>query len=117
MADDPMAQNPKAQDPMAEELLIPVDEASPVALEVVLAASGLAREEVIELIEIGVFQLAGSSPVWTFHASTITLARRACRLRDTFDLNVSGIALALTYLERIEQLERRLRELESQLPR
>ena len=38
-------------------------------------------------------------------------------LRDTFGLNTSGIALALTYLERIEQLERRLRELESQLPR
>jgi chaperone modulatory protein CbpM len=112
MVDDPMA-----PDPMAEELLIPVDESSAVPLEEVLAASGLAREEVIELIEIGVFQLAGTSPVWTFRASTITLARRACRLRDTFGLNTSGIALALTYLERIEQLERRLRELESQLPR
>jgi chaperone modulatory protein CbpM len=112
MADDPMA-----PDPMAEDLLIPIDEATPVALEEVLAASGLAREEVIELIEIGVFQLAGTSPVWTLRASTITLARRACRLRDAFGLNTSGIALALTYLERIEQLERRLRELESQLPR
>ena len=29
--------------------------------------------------------------------------------------DVAGIALALTYLERIEQLERRLRELECQL--
>jgi chaperone modulatory protein CbpM len=102
---------------MAEDLLIPDDDESPVALEELLAASGLGHQEVSELIQFGVFRLAGSAPVWTFHARTVILARRAARLRDDFGLNVSGMALALTYLERIEALEGRLRELESQLPR
>ena len=75
------------------------------------------HQEVSELIQFGVFHLADHAPVWTFHSRTVILARRAARLRDDFGLNVSGMALALTYLERIEALEGRLRELESQLPR
>jgi chaperone modulatory protein CbpM len=103
---------------MAEDLLIPDDNDSPVRLEELLSASGLAQEEVIELVQFGVFQVAdGSETTWTFHTRTLTLARRAARLRDDFGLNVSGMALALTYLDRIEALEHRLRELESQLPR
>lgn len=103
---------------MADDLLIPDDNESPVRLEELLSASGLAQEEVIELVQFGVFQVAGDSETtWTFHTRTLTLACRAARLRDDFGLNVSGMALALTYLERIEALEGRLRELESQLPR
>ncbi len=102
---------------MADDLLIPDDDENPVALEELLSASGLAQEEVSELVQFGVFQLANRGAVWTFHARTVTLAHRAARLRDDFGLNVPGMALALTYLERIEALEGRLRELESQLPR
>ena len=103
---------------MADDLLIPDDdEGCTVALEELLAASGLGHEEVIELVQFGVFRCAQHAPVWTFHVHTVSLARRAARLRDYFGLNVSGMALALTYLERIEALEGRLRELESQLPR
>lgn len=103
---------------MADDLLIPDDnDACTVALEELLAASGLGHEEVIELVQFGVFRCAQHAPVWTFHIHTVTLACRAARLRDDFGLNVPGMALALTYLERIEALEGRLRELESQLPR
>jgi len=102
---------------MADDPLIPADDDSPVALEDLLATSGLAHEEVSELIQFGVFQLTGTGTAWFFHARTLTLARRAARLRDDFGLNVPGMALALTYLERIEALEARLRELECQLPR
>ncbi len=103
---------------MADDLLIPDDNESPVRLEELLSASGLAHQEVMELVQFGVFQVAGGNEVaWTFHTRTITLARRAARLRDDFGLNTPGMALALTYLDRIEALERRLRELESQLPR
>ena len=49
----------------------------------------------------------------TFVSYTLIQARRAARLRDTFGLNTPGMALALTYLARIERLERRLRELEA----
>jgi chaperone modulatory protein CbpM len=103
---------------MADDLLIPDDdEACTVALEELLAASGLVHEEVSELVQFGVFRCVQQAPFWTFHVRTVRLARRAARLRDDFGLNVSGMALALTYLERIEALEERLRELESQLPR
>jgi chaperone modulatory protein CbpM len=104
---------------MADDLLIPDDDtdACTVALEELLAASGLVHEEVSELVQFGVFRCAGHAPQWTFHTHTVILARRAARLRDDFGLNVPGMALALTYLERIEALEGRLRELESQLPR
>jgi chaperone modulatory protein CbpM len=102
---------------MADDLLIPDDDENPVALEELLAASGLAREEVSELVAFGVFQLAGGGgAVWSFHARTVSLARRAAQLRDDFGLNGPGMALALTYLERIEALEVRLKELECQLP-
>ena len=103
---------------MADDLLIPDDdEGCTVALEELLAASGLCQEEVIELVQFGVFRCAQHAPVWTFHIHTVSLACRAARLRDDFGLNVPGMALALTYLERIEALEGRLLELESQLPR
>jgi len=102
--------------PMADDLLIPDDDERPVALEELLATSGLAPDEVSELVAFGVFELVGGDGTWVFHGRTITLARRAARLRDDFGLNGPGMALALTYLERIGALERRLRELESQLP-
>jgi len=103
---------------MADELLIPDDDDTcTVALDELLAASGLAHEELSELVQFGVFRCAEQAPVWTFHVRTLVLARRAARLRDDFGLNAAGMALALTYLERIEALEARLRQLESQLPR
>lgn len=105
---------------MADDLLIPDDnddEVCTVALEELLAASGLVHEEVSELVQFGVFRCSGQAPRWTFHSRTVFLARRAARLRDDFGLNAPGMALALTYLERIEILEGRLRALESQLPR
>ena len=94
-----------------------LDEELRIALDELLAASGLARDEVLELVEIGVFAPSGARvESWLFSSRSILLARRAARLRDDFGLNTAGMALALTYLERIEELERRLRELECQLP-
>jgi chaperone modulatory protein CbpM len=103
-----------------------LDEATDVALDELLAASGLARGELLELIELGVFDprpdpggagTLADQARWRFSSRAIGLGRRAVRLRDDFGLNVPGMALALAYLERIEALERRLRELECQLLR
>ncbi len=93
-----------------------LDEEARVAFDELLAASGLAREELIELVEFGVFEPRGTgTQSWRFTSRTVVLARRAVRLREDFGLNAPGMALALTYLERIEALERRIRELECQL--
>jgi chaperone modulatory protein CbpM len=86
-----------------------------VALEELARACGLRPEEIVELVEYGVFEPAGGSgsddvPVsaWRFSARYITLGRRASRLKSDFDLNLSGLALALTYLQRIDEMEQEL---------
>jgi chaperone modulatory protein CbpM len=99
-----------------------LDEATEVALEELLAASGLARAELLELVELGVFDprpgARGSDQAGRrFSSRAIHLGRRAARLRDDFGLEPAGMAHALAYLERIEALEARLRELECQLLR
>lgn len=76
-------------------------------------ATGFAAEEVRELVEFGVFEPAGGTPDnWVFAGQTIVLARTAQRLRRHFDVNIPGLALALTYLQQIEQLQQHIRLLE-----
>lgn len=96
-----------------ETLLLHLEEERVIALEELLVASGLAREELVELVEFGALEHAGDSR--SFAGPALRQARRAARLRDAFGLNAPGMALALAYLERIDALERRLRELECQL--
>jgi len=91
-----------------------LDAETTIALDELVAASGLPRETVVELVEWGVFQPAGAP--WTFASRTVILARRAARLRRDFELDLPGLALAASLLDRIDELEARLRELECQLP-
>lgn len=78
--------------------------------------SGLSGEEISELVELGIFTARqAESEEWIFEAAAVSIARRAGRLRRDFDLNAPGIALALAYLEKIEALEARLKELECQI--
>ncbi|MDM7937493.1 MAG: chaperone modulator CbpM [Cyanobium sp. CZS 48M] len=102
---------------MPDDLLIPMDADSPVESAELLAASGLAHQELVELVEFGVFETREGATGWSFQTRVVHQARRAVKLRDTFGLNPPGMALALTYLEKIEALEQRLRELECLLPR
>lgn len=101
-----------------DEILQCLDEATEIALDELLAASGLIREELMELVEFGVIAPRGAhETLWRFTSRAVVLGRRAARLRNDFELNPAGMALALLYLERIDALERRLRELECQLLR
>jgi chaperone modulatory protein CbpM len=93
-----------------------------VALEELAQASGLLPQEIVELVEYGVFQPVGGTSIeaggisaWRFSARSIVLGRRANRLKADFDLNLSGLALVLTYLERIEEMEAELVRLRCQL--
>jgi len=79
--------------------------------------SGLAEAELRELMEYGVFvpvEPQAEPPV--FHTDCIVTARAACRLRSDFELDVPGLALVLTLLGRIHDLEAQLRELDAHLP-
>ena len=97
----------------AETLLLLFDDERTIAIDEFLATSGLARDELAALVEFGVLEAAGASGPFTTRA--LVRARRAARLRDDFELNAAGMALALAYLERIDALEQRVRELECQL--
>jgi chaperone modulatory protein CbpM len=92
-----------------------LDERYDVSLTELKYACGLSLREIRELTELGVFEPRREGVEWRFAARSIELARRASRLKHDFGLNTAGVALALTYLERISELEKRLRELECQL--
>ncbi|MDA8094561.1 MAG: hypothetical protein M0T84_11775 [Betaproteobacteria bacterium] len=86
-------------------------------LEQLSEASGLAAEQIAVLVDYGVLRAQGDEPArWTFSASAVVMAKRGGRLARHFDLNPEGMALALIQMERIAELERRLRWLECALP-
>lgn len=90
----------------------------PVSLSALVQTSGLRDDEVHELVEYGVLvPLDAAAKSWDFPADQLGIARTARRLRDDFDLGAQGLAVALTLLERVRDLEERLRQLDAQLPR
>jgi chaperone modulatory protein CbpM len=79
--------------------------------------SGLSRDELAELVAIGAIEPdRDSAPAFVFRAQTIVLARTARRLRDDFELDTHGVAMALNLLQRIHALEARLAAMDAKLP-
>ena len=77
-----------------------------IELEELAGATGLSVDEIVELVEYGVFEpLGGAGMQWRFSARCVTLGRRASRLRSDFELDAPGTALVVALLERIEELE------------
>jgi chaperone modulatory protein CbpM len=103
------------------ELLIEIlDEHTEVAFAEVVRAFDSRREELLELIRCGVMEprhATGDESAWRFSSEALSVARRAARLRESFELDAPALSLTLGLLERIEELQRRVRELECQLPR
>ena len=76
---------------------------------------GTHAEFVMELVEYGVLRPEGRQPrEWRFPGSDLVLLKRALRLRQDFDLNLSGLALTLELLEEIRGLRREVAELRRQ---
>ena len=94
-----------------------LDDDTFIALEELTQASGLEERQIVELVEFGVFEPRRHANELLFSARCIIKARQAARLQRDFDLDSNGLALALTYLDRIEILEQQLRTLECQLLR
>ena len=87
-----------------------------IGLDELAQATGLTQDEIVELVEYGVFQPAGGGPVeWRFSARSIPLGRRISRLRSDFELDASGLAVVTTLLERIDELEAEVSTLRAQL--
>ena len=82
-----------------------------------LELSGLAERELMRLVECGTLVPHGEyATQWTFDVHCLTVARTARRLRDDFELDLQGLELALTLLNRIEELKAEIAELRARLP-
>jgi len=86
-------------------------------LEELCELSGLSETELRELVDYGVLApIDSDAQHWTFSADRLIVARSARRLRKDFDLDPHGVALAVTLLERVHDLEEELRDLRARLP-
>lgn len=95
-----------------------LDERGTVTLVELSECSGLTQDELRELVDMGALEpLDAQSADLAFGARCIVAARAACRLRDDFELDTSGLAVAMSLLERVRELESELARLRARLPR
>lgn len=89
-----------------------------ISLEELCELSGLSEAELRDLVDCGVLAPADpDAPRWTFSADRLIVARSASRLRKDFELDARGVALAITLLERVRDLQAEVRDLRARLPR
>ena len=87
-----------------------LDEDSEITLIQLCHTCSVSAETVEALVEHGVLEPAGKQGRhWCFPASSIRRIRIAMRLQRDLGVNVAGAALALELLDRIDQLNARLR--------
>jgi len=79
--------------------------------------SGLSEAELHELVDYGaITPVNPDSPQWVFQGRCLVTVRTACRLRVSFDLEPHEVALVISLLDRIQDLEAQVRSLRAQLP-
>lgn len=78
-------------------------------------SSGLPEELLRELVEYGALEPASQGGEWCFSAECVVRVRRAARLRSDLELETPSLALVLSFLERIQDLEAEVRHLHAQL--
>ena len=79
--------------------------------------SGLTETELRELVEYSaITPVDPDSPQWVFTGRCLVTVRAACRLRVSFDLEPHAVALVVSLLDRIHDLEAQLDSLRAQLP-
>jgi chaperone modulatory protein CbpM len=79
---------------------------------------GLPDDLLRELVDCGA--LAPVNPddgQWIFSARCVVTMRKAGRLRQDFELDSNALAVALSLLERIHELEEQLNAARAQIPR
>jgi len=78
----------------------------------------LPQDICIELVELGVVQPYGDRPEdWQFDITSVSIVRRAIRLRHDLDLEWSAVAMVVGLLEERDQLRAELELMEQRLNR
>ena len=90
-----------------------VDEAIPITELAGMCA--MSMDDVNELVEYGALLplQTTNAPERTFSALCVMPLRTACKLRQDFDLDLFTVGLVLGYLQRIDTLERKVRQFEA----
>jgi chaperone modulatory protein CbpM len=95
-----------------------LDERGAVTLIELAECSGLTEAELRDLVELGALEpVDPDASQWSFAARCISSARTARRLRTDFELDSQGLALVLSLLDRVQELEAALQRLNARLPR
>jgi chaperone modulatory protein CbpM len=79
--------------------------------------SGMSEDELRELVDYGA--LAPINPQdeeWSFSGDIVLTVQAAVRLRDDLELDGQSLALTLTLIKRIRELEAQIEKLRAQLP-
>ena len=80
--------------------------------------SGLTEGELREFIEYGaIAPVDPAAAQWSFTGRSLVTVRAACRLRSDFELEAHGVALVVSLLDRIGELQAELARLRAQMPR
>lgn len=94
-----------------------LDDTGAVTLVQLAECSGLSELELRELVELGVLDpVDAAAPELNFGPDCIVAARTAGRLRHDFELDSYGVALVLSLLDRVGELERALMRVNACLP-
>jgi chaperone modulatory protein CbpM len=80
--------------------------------------SGLSESELHEMVHYGAIEpVDPDTTPWRFTARSLTILRSAQRLRVGFDLEPHAVAVVISLLERIRDLESLVAGLRARLPR
>lgn len=95
-----------------------LDEWGALTLIELAECSGLSEAELRDLVDLGALEpVDPDAAEWNFGAQCIVAARAACRLRNDFELDTHGLALVLSLIERVHDLEAEVNRLRANLPR
>jgi chaperone modulatory protein CbpM len=95
-----------------------MDERAEFSLAEMVRCSGLSENDLRELVDFGVLVPADPQAAeWTFAGEVAVTMQMAGRLHSDLELDPQALALALTLLGRIRELEAQVRALRAQLPR
>ena len=97
--------------------VVRLDEQPDVSISELAAVSGLLESELQELVDYGVITpVDEATEAAMFRAQRIVTTRVAFRLRCAFDLDVQGLAVTITLLQRVEELKADLAQARAWLP-